>query len=673
MNHTEAKQRITKLKTEINRYRFEYHVYDRNLISEAALDSLKHELALLEEKWPDLVTPDSPTQRIGGAPLKEFNKVGHRMPMLSLNDVFNEAELKEWEARILKLLPSGTRLDYFAEIKMDGLAVTLIYRNGLFSTGATRGDGRVGEDITQNLKTIEAIPLRLGYEALSGEARHWAEREVEIRGEVYMPLAEFDRLNANQKKHGEAEFANPRNAAAGSLRQLDSNITKSRRLDFFAYDLVTDLGQSTHAQSHQLIEQMGIKQNRLNRHCQNIAEVLKYYHEIQKTRPKLPYQIDGIVINVNALPLVRQLGVVGKAPRGAIAFKYPAEQGTTIVEDIKIQIGRTGALTPVAWLKPVKVAGSTISRATLHNEDEIRRLDVRIGDTVIIQKAGDVIPDIVAVLPKLRTGREKVFHFPARCPDCGSTVERRLGEVSHYCSNPGCFAQKRERFYHFVSKGAFDIDGLGPKIIDQLLDQKLIKDPADIYTLRTGDLEAQERFAAKSARNLVDSIQASKNISLARFIYALGIRHVGEETAIALAKHFQLINRLINAQLEELNRVPDIGPVVAGSIKKYFEQKEHVKLVEKLIQRGVSIQATPTSNKQRLSGRTFVLTGTLERYTRDEAKAAIRLAGGDISSSVSRSTDFVVAGTSAGSKLRQARELGVKIISEEELKKLLGQ
>jgi DNA ligase (NAD+) len=451
MNHSEARNRINKLKTEIDRYRFEYHVHDRSVISEAALDSLKHELSQLEDQYPDLVTPDSPTQRVGGVPLKEFSKVDHRAPMLSLNDVFNEDELRAWEGRITKLLPAGTKLDYFAEIKMDGLAVTLIYRGGIFTIGATRGDGRAGEDITKNLRTIEAIPLRLDLSALRGANLHQAEREVEIRGEVYMPLVAFDRLNAEQKRNHESEFANPRNAAAGSLRQLDPAITERRKLDFFAYDLVTDLGQTVHAQSHQIIEQLGVKQNRLNRYCRDIDAVMAYYYEIQKKRATLPYQIDGIVININALPIVRQLGVVGKAPRGAVAFKYPAEQATTIVEDIKIQIGRTGALTPVAWLKPVKVAGSTISRATLHNEDEISRLDVRIGDTVIIQKAGDVIPDIVAVLPKLRTGREKIFHFPTRCPDCGSPVMRRPGEVSHYCSNAECFAQKRERFYHFVS------------------------------------------------------------------------------------------------------------------------------------------------------------------------------------------------------------------------------
>jgi DNA ligase (NAD+) len=592
--------------------------------------------------------------------------------MLSLNDVFNEEELRAWSNRILKLLPIGTTLDYFTEIKMDGLAVTLIYRGGIFTIGATRGDGRVGEEITKNLKTIEAIPLRLDLDTMRGSSRRQAEREVEIRGEVYMPLVAFDRLNAEQTRHHETEFANPRNAAAGSLRQLDSAVTAHRQLDFFAYDLVTDLGQTTHAQSHEIIEQLGIKQNRLNQLCRNLDEVMAYYEKIQKSRAKLPYQIDGIVINVNALPLVRQLGVVGKAPRGAVAFKYPAEQATTIVEDIKIQIGRTGALTPVAWLKPMKVAGSTISRATLHNADEIRRLDVRIGDTVIIQKAGDVIPEIVSVLPKLRTGRENIFHFPARCPDCGSSVVRRPNEVNHYCTNANCFAQKRERFYHFVSKKALDIDGLGPKIIDQLIDQKLIKDLADIFTLRTGDLEPLERFATKSAQNLFEAIQASRHVSLARFVYALGIRHVGEATAIALANHFHNINRLLATSADELIDIPDVGPIVGQSIQTFFSQMENQKLIERMINLGVKIESAKSPHSQQLVGQTFVLTGTLSKFTRDEAKAKIRSAGGSVSGSVSQATDYVLAGTEAGSKLDQAKKFGVKIITEVEFIKLLN-
>lgn len=670
MSKSEARERIAKLRSEIDRFRYQYHVLDRSDISEAALDSLKHELVQLEEQFPDLITPDSPTQRVAGEPLKEFAKVEHSRPMLSLNDVFSEEELRAWQERIRKLLPAGQAVEYFAEVKMDGLAVSLIYREGVLVTAATRGNGKVGENITHNIKTIEAIPLRLDFSGLTAAQRSRA-TEIEIRGEVYMSKKAFAEMNERQRAKEEAEFANPRNAAAGSLRQLDPKITAARRLEFFAYDLVTDLGQTTHQAAHELVERMGVPQNRANRHCENLDEVVAYYHDIAERRSGLPYQIDGIVVNVNALEQFASLGVVGKAPRGAVAFKYPAEQATTIVEDIRVQIGRTGALTPVAWLRPVKVAGSTISRATLHNEDEIERLGLKIGDTVVVQKAGDVIPDIVQVLSKLRTGKERAFHFPKRCPDCQSPVERREGEAAHYCTNPHCFAQSRERLYHFVAKAAFDIDGMGPKIIDQLIEQKLIRDPADIFSLRTGDLTPLERFADKSAQNVIASIQKAKRIPLARFIYALGIRHVGEETARALAEHFQSMAALQSATLADFENVPDVGPVVAQSLAAFFHDSHQQKLIAKLLASGIVLDR-PQKTGQRLAGKTFVLTGTLPTLSRSEAKARIQSAGGTVSGSVSAATDYVVAGEAAGSKLTKAKKLQVTVISEDELKRLLG-
>ncbi len=666
----EAKKRLEKLRAEINRHRYLYHVLDRSEISDAALDSLKHELDELERQYPDLITPDSPSQRVAGEPLKEFNKVRHTVPMLSLHDAFSEEELAAWEERALKLLPGGSALDYYAEVKMDGLAVSLRYRNGVFVRGATRGNGQVGEDVTQNLKTIEAIPLRLEINRLPEKYRARASQEIEVRGEVFMSKEVFDQLNARQKKNHELPFANPRNAAAGSIRQLDSKITAARKLDFYAYDLVTDLGQAKHADSHALLRTLGFKDNPENAPCADRSEVIRFYQRIEKKRAALPYQIDGVVVNVNTLSVFRRLGIVGKAPRGAIAFKYPAEQATTIVEDIQVQVGRTGALTPVAWLKPVRVAGSTISRATLHNEDEIGRLDVRIGDTVIIQKAGDVIPDIVKVLPALRTGRERVFHFPKTCPVCGSPVIRRAGEAAYYCTNKKCYAQSKEGLYHFVSRPAFDIDGLGPKIIDQLWERGLIRDQADIFSLAVRDLEPLERFAEKSAANLVAAVARSKKIELSRFIYALGIRHVGEETAVDLAQHFSSIDKLMNVRRDELTAIHEIGDVMADSIIEYFHQPEHRQLIKKLQANGVQIHSVKRQSRA-LTGKTFVLTGSLNNLTRDEAKEKIRLAGGDVSSSVSSKTDYVVAGAEPGTKLDKARKLNIAIVTEEEFLKLI--
>ncbi len=673
MTKAEANNRIKKLRAEIDRHRYLYHVLDRSEISDAALDSLKDELVRLETEFPDLITSDSPTQRVGGAARDEFQKVRHAGRMLSLNDVFSFEEAKAWIERITKLLaPSDlARLDYYAELKMDGLALSLLYRDGRLVQAATRGDGNVGEEVTANIRTIEAIPLRLHLDGVQGAEQKKLLGEIEIRGEVYMPKRVFEELNADQVKRGEAVFANPRNAAAGAVRQLDPKVTASRRLSFLAYDLVTDLGQTTHEESHALLAKLGFRAGQDNRRCRSLDEIEAYHADIGTRRPTLPFWTDGIVVNVNPIDLFQKLGVVGKAPRGAIAYKYPAEEATTVVEDIKVQVGRTGALTPVAHLRPVQVAGTTVARATLHNEDEIRRLDVRIGDTVIIQKAGDIIPDVVRVLPKLRTGNERVFRMPKRCPECGSAVLRREGEAAHYCTNPRCFAQAREAFYHFVSKSAFDIDGLGPKIIDQLLEAKLVHDPSDLFILTTDDLIPLERFAETSAQNLIRAIGEHRRLPLNRFLYALGIRHVGEETALALAREFRTLAKLRSAKEEDFRSVRDIGTTVAKSVAEYFADQHHAEFLDRLLERGVGIQAVAASG-ERLAGKSVVFTGTLETMTRDEAKALARSLGADVSESVSAKTNFVVVGAEPGSKAKKAKTLGVTILDESALRSLTG-
>lgn len=656
----QAKERITKLKNEIEHHRYLYHVLDRQEISEAALDSLKHELTQLEQAYPQFITPDSPSQRISGKALPGFKKVTHAVPMLSLNDVFSYHELQEWESRCQRLITG--QQPYYAEIKMDGLAVSLIYQNGILIEGSTRGDGKVGEDVTENLKTIESIPLRL---------RGDYPKVLEVRGEVYMTKANFDALN----KREDGKYANPRNVSAGSIRQLDPKIAASRKLSFMAYDAPVGIKATQHSDLHAQLVQLGFPSNNHNRVCKSLKEVEDYHSHIMEIRTQLPYWTDGIVVNIDDIAVYKQLGVVGKAPRGAAAYKFPAEQATTLVEAIQVQVGRTGALTPVAHLQPVPVAGTTVSRATLHNQDEIERLDVRVGDTVIIRKAGDIIPDIVQVLTNLRPKGSKAFRFPAQCPACGSTVERRAGEVAHYCPNPNCFAQERERFYHFVSKTGFDIRGLGPKIIDQLMEAGLIHEFADLFVLTEGDLAPLERFAEKKAGNLVTEIQAKRHITLPRFIYALGIRHVGEETAITLANTFGSFSKLRKANLAQLQSADDIGDVVAQSIISYFADQKRAQQVENLLQH-LKIKSVPTVETSQttslLAGKTIVVTGSLESFSRDEAKTAIRKAGGKVAGSVSKKTDYVVVGEDAGSKFDKAKELGVRILSEAEFKQLLG-
>ena len=678
MDKPQAKIRIEKLKELIEKYRYSYHVKDKSLVSDAVNDSLKHELQELEDKFPDLVTPDSPTQRVGGKALAKFAKITHSQPMLSLIDAFSEEELKAWEVRISKLIP-GQKLDYFAELKMDGLAISLIYKNGIFVRGATRGDGKTGEDVTQNLKTIEAIPLKLNRPKSKIFSKNLVDKifsgELEVRGEVFLNLKDFKALNAERKKSGQLEFANPRNIAAGSVRQLDPKITASRKLDCYIYSIVTDLDLKTHELEHLLAHELGLKINPGSQKCENLKAVQEYFQDWEKKRAKLPYQIDGVVITVNEKKLWSKLGVVGKAPRFMIAYKWSPEEVTTIIEDIYVQVGRMGTLTPVAVLKPVVVAGSTVSRATLHNEDEIRKKEIKIGDTVVVHKAGDVIPEVEKVVKELRTGKEKEFKFPKTCPQCGGPVAREKGKAAYKCLNKKCFMIQRRALGHFVSRAAFDIAGIGPKIINKFIDEGLIRDAADLFGLKEGDVANLERFAEKSAQNIIESIQDHKKISLARFIYALGIPNVGEETAIDLAGQFGSIEKIKKASLEEIDIIRDIGPVVTKSIFDWFQDRENLKFIEKLLKSGVKIKsphfAKASRGKQKLAGKSFVFTGGLETLTRDEAKEKARELGADISESVSKQTSFVIAGADPGSKYDKAKRLNIKILNEKEFLKLI--
>jgi len=698
MTKEEAKKRIEKLKKVINHHRYLYHVLNKQEISDAALDSLKHELFKLEEMYPEFITPDSPTQRVAGKPLEGFKKVSHPLPMLSMEDVFSEKELRDWEDYLNRLAPhhfsqkSGEGVEYFAELKIDGFAITLIYENGIFLAGATRGDGKIGEDVTQNLKTIESIPLSLEIRRKLPENEEIAKNlqkliekgKIEIRGEVYMEKKAFEKFNEEQRKRSLAPFANPRNLAAGSIRQLNPKLAASRPLKFLAYDIVTDFGQEKHSQEHRILTALGFKTDP-GRECQSLQETVEFWREVAKKRETLPFLIDGIVINIDDNSLFKKLGVVGKSPRGSRAFKFAPQQATTVIEDIKLQVGRTGAVTPVAHLKPVQVGGVTITRATLHNEDEIKRLGVKIGDTVIVGRAGDVIPDIVKVLSDLRTGKEREFHFPKNCPVCEAKLKRKDREVVWRCPNPNCGARKRESLYHFTSKKAFDIEGLGPKIIDQLIDENLISSAPDLFELKEGDLIPLERFAEKKTQNIIEAIKKSKKISLARFIFSLGIRHVGEETAIALANYLSSVSedgdemkfhrlgsieKLKKTTKEELEKIPDIGPEVSESIYDFFQEKRNQKLIDDLIRAGVKI-LTPERVGKKLTGRTFVLTGTLETITREEAKEKIRLLGGEISETVSKKTNYIIVGKKPGSKYERAKELGVKTINEKEFLHLI--
>lgn len=667
----EAEEKIKKLRKHIYELGYQYYVLDNPTVSDAEYDSLVRKLADLEKEFPEFYDSESPTQKVGGEPLKEFKRLAHRNPMLSLNDAFTDKEIFEWRDRMTRII-GGKELektDYYAEIKMDGLAVSLVYENGILVYGLTRGDGKIGEDITSNLKTIRSIPLKL-----RDESKYLKEAKfgrIEVRGEVFMPTNTFKTLNKERETKGEPLFANPRNAAAGSVRQLDPKISASRNLDFMAYALL-GLETETHEEEHLIIKDIGLPTNNNNRRCDDLVEVIDLWKKWEGIRPNLPYQVDGMVVNVNNKKFFEELGVVGKAPRGAVAFKWPAEEVTTVLEDIEVRIGRTGVLTPTAHLKPVLVAGSTVSRATLHNEDEIRSKDIRIGDTVVIRKAGDIIPEVVKSIPELRTGKEKIFKMPPKCPICDSQVEKREGEVAYRCVNPKCFAVQFRSLEHFVSKSAFDIDGLGPKILEQLMSEGLVKNASDLFTLTKGDLEPLERFAEKSAQNIIESINKSKDISLARFIYALGIRNVGQETAIDLSVKFRSLENIKSATVEELLNVQDIGPVVAQNIYEYFQGSKNSDFVHNLIKNGVTIKnPQKTIKKEGIEGKTFVFTGGLESLTREEAKELVRNLGGNISESVSKKTNYVVFGADSGSKYDKARKLGIEVLDESRFLKLI--
>lgn len=691
MERTEARERIRKLRQEIDRHRHLYHVLDQPSIADEAYDSLFAELVALEDAFPELRSPTSPTVRVGAEPLAKFEKVRHASAQWSFDDVFDAAELRDWDARLRRLLvKSGRedllgRLTYDCELKIDGLKVVLTYERGCLVRAATRGDGLVGEDVTGNVRTIRSVPLKLGHPI-----------DIVVIGEVWLPRAELDRLNRGRESAGEPPFANTRNAAAGSLRQLDPRVTAGRHLSSFVYDIEhldpSVLFPAAQTDELALLGELGFKVEPHHVRCATIDDIDSYYREWTGKRSELPYDLDGIVIKVDDRETQVALGYTGKSPRWGVAYKFPAEQVTTLVEDIAVQVGRTGALTPVAHLRPVRVAGSTVSRATLHNEDEIGRLDVRIGDTVIIRKAGDVIPEIVASLPALRTGKERVFHMPGKCPVCGSPVERRFvgtkrseESAAHYCTNPSCYAAERERLIHFVSRKGFDIEGLGEKIVEQLIEEGLVSDFADIFELTVGDLEPLERFAETKAEKLVDAIDRSRQVPFRKFLFALGIRHVGEETALLIAGHLHDLVGSTNPTLRDIREafsvlsadrwtgIKGIGEKSAGALHGWFGTASNMELLERLEALGVRLTYSeePEASERPLTGKTFVLTGELGRFTRDEAKAMIRKYGGKVSSSVSRRTDYVVAGSDPGSKLEKARAFGVKVLREDELESLL--
>lgn len=677
MDKKEIKKRIDRLKKLIEKHRDLYHTYDRSEISDAAFDTLKNELEELENKYPDLITPDSPTQKVGGRPLKKFGKIVHKNPMLSLNDAFSEEEMKKWEEKMENYLKDKVKGGFYAELKMDGLAVELIYKNGILEKGVTRGDGKIGEDITDNLKTIKDIPLKIEKD------RKINKEELLVRGEVYMTKAEFERVNKEQEKNGWKTYANPRNVAAGSLRQLDPKITASRKLSFYAYGFGEDIGLENHKEEHEFLRKIGFPVEENDEEVKDLSEAIKFRNKWEKKREKLSYEVDGVVIRVNRNDIFERLGFVGKAPRGGIAYKFSPKEATTKVKNIRVQIGRTGILTPVADLKPVEVAGVIITHATLHNFDEIKRLGVKIGDTVVVSRAGDVIPKITNVLKELREGKEKEFKMPNVCPVDGSRVEK--DGVYFKCSNKKCGARHREELQHFVARGAFDLRGLGPKIIDRFLDEGMIADAADIFLLKQGDIEILEGFGKKSADNIISEIAEKKEITLPRFLYALSIPQVGEETAHVIAEQLarklkiereklkvnDILREMQKFSLEELQEIKDVGPKVAKDVYDWFQEKNNEELLKKLEKNGVEIKAEKKEINLKLEGKIFVLTGGLEKMSREEAKEKIRKLGGDVSESVSKKTDYVVIGKEAGSKKEKAKELGVKMIREEEFLEML--
>lgn len=671
MNKLAARQRIAKLRDLINDYRYQYHVHNHSIMSEAAADGLKHELSELEAQFPEFTTADSPTQRVAGQPLPAFTSVEHSRPMLSLNDVFNEQEVEAWQKRLQKLAPDA-QLDYFADIKMDGLACALVYENGLLVRAITRGNGAVGEDVTTNVRTIDSVPLRLRH---TKEAAIFLQGRTEVRGEIVMFKEQFAQLNAARAKAGLPLFANPRNLAAGTVRQLDPKLVAARPLQFLAYDLQrTDSTEvPTNQFAYQTLRQLGLRANADAKQLPTLADVMQFVNHWETTRHDLPFNTDGIVVKLNNRALFSKLGVVGKAPRAAVAYKYPAEQATTKVKDIFISIGRTGAATPVAMLEPVQVAGSTVQMATLHNEGEVQRKDIRVGDTVIIQKAGDIIPEVVEVLTRLRSGKEQPFAMPKACPECNTTlVKLKADDAVWRCPNNACPARVHNQLQHFASKAALDIDGMGEKNVLALLDAKLVRDAADLFSLTKEQLLQLERFAEISAGKLVAAIQEKKNPTLARFIYALGIRHVGAQTAVDIANHFGRLDAVQAATIDQLHEVEGVGEVVAESIVAWFAEETHQQLLTKFANAGVAPQAV-TRVGGPLEGKSFVVTGSLDNMEREEAGEKIRSLGGTFQSSVGKHTMYLVVGNNVGaSKLAKAEKLGVTQLSEAAFLKMLS-
>ncbi len=668
MNREQAKARIKQLREIINHHNKQYYVYDDPEISDADYDKLIRELKRLEGIYPELITPDSPTQRVGGEPLSAFKQVVHKEQMISLADAFSEGELRDFHRRVTETV--GNDVEYVVELKIDGLAISLTYEEGRLTTAATRGDGRVGEDVTQNIRTIRSIPLKLDFP--EGQNPHI----IEVRGEVYLPKAGFKKLNEEREDMELPPFANPRNAAAGSLRQLDPKVTASRPLSSFIYAIGYSEGIEfkTHFELLNFYKQVGLRVNPHIVLLKNFSDVIDYCMSWREKRDLLPYEIDGMVIKVNSISQQQKLGYTAKSPRWAIAYKFPAEQKSTVIEDIIVRVGRTGVLTPTAVLTPVRIAGSTVSRATLHNEDYIKQKDIRINDVVIVQKAGDIIPEVVEVVKERRTGRERVFKMPQNCPECGSETIRLPGEAGYRCTGVSCPAQIRRSIIHFASRDAMDIRGLGPAVVSLLLDSGLIKDSADIYTLKKQDIIPLERMGEKSAENLINAIEKSKKQPLNKLLFALGIPFIGSKAADILASAFGSIENISKASYDDLIKIPEIGDKMAESVVTFFKQRQTKDLLGRLKDAGVNMKSADVpEGPAPLKNTTFVLTGTLEGYTRQEATKIIESLGGRVTGSVSKKTDYVLAGKEPGSKYDKAIKLGVRIIDEKQFKELITQ